>query len=133
MYRRILVPLDGSPLAEAILAHALELARGCGAQLVLLRVACAPIVPGSERVDAQMAAIQRAEDYVETMAKALQDQGVKVDAKVRYGDPVDEILDRVTRGHIDLVALATHGRTGLTRLVLGGVAQRVLRSTSVPV
>lgn len=80
-----------------------------------------------------MAAIQRAEDYVETMAKALQDQGVKVDAKVRYGDPVDEILDRVTRGHIDLVALATHGRTGLTRLVLGGVAQRVLRSTSVPV
>ena len=133
MYTRILVPLDGSTLGEAILPHARDLAQGCGAELVLLRVAFAPIFPGTEPVDAQAAAIQEAETYVETVAKVLRDRGLKVEAKVRYGDPVNEILDHVTWGHIDLIAMATHGRTGLTRLVLGSVAERVLRRTFVPV
>ena len=66
------------------------------------------------------------------LAKRLQEEGVRAEAKVRYGNPVEEILDHVTWDHIDLIAMATHGRTGLTRVVLGSVAEHVLRRTSVP-
>ncbi|MBI3328717.1 MAG: universal stress protein [Nitrospinae bacterium] len=62
-----------------------------------------------------------------------EDRGFKVEANVRYGEPVEGILDHVTSHHIDLIAMATHGRTGLKRLVLGSVAEQVLRRTSVPV
>jgi nucleotide-binding universal stress UspA family protein len=69
---------------------------------------------------------------VSGLAKRLQEEGVRAEAKVRYGDPVEEILDHVTWDHIDLIAMATHGRTGLTRVVMGSVAEHVLRRTSVP-
>lgn len=132
MYRRILVPLDGSALAEAVLPHVQELARSCGAELVLLRVAFAPIFPKADPIQAQVAAIQEAEAYVDTLAKRVQREGVKVEAKVRFGDPVEEILDHVTWGRIDLIGMATHGRTGLKRWVLGSVAEHVLRRMPVP-
>lgn len=133
MYTRILVPLDGSELAEAVLPHAQALAKSTGAELVLLRVAFAHIIPGIDPIEAQVAAVHEAEDYVAAAAEPLQAQGGKVDAKVRYGDPVDEILDHVARDHIDLIAMATHGRTGIKRVVLGSVAENVLRRASVPV
>jgi len=76
--------------------------------------------------------VQEAEDYVPDLARRLQEEGVLAEAKVRYGDPVEEILDHVTWDHIDLIAMATHGRTGLTRVVLGSVVEHVLRRTPVP-
>ncbi len=133
MYKRILVPLDGSELAEAVLPHALALAKSTGAELVLLRVAFVPILPGIDPIEVQATAVEEAENYVAAAAKPLQAHGVKVEAKIRYGDPVDEILDHVTRDHIDLIAMATHGRTGLKRVVLGSVSEHVLRRASVPV
>ncbi|MBI3326853.1 MAG: universal stress protein [Nitrospinae bacterium] len=133
MYKRMLVPLDGSELAETVLPHVRELAKSCRAELVLLRVAFAHIFPGANPIQAQVTAVQEAETYIHGVAKTLQDMGFKVEARVRYGDPAEEILDHVTWGHIDLIAMATHGRTGLKRLVLGSVAENVLRGTSVPV
>jgi nucleotide-binding universal stress UspA family protein len=132
MYKRMLVPLDGSPLAEGVLPHAQALAISLGAELVLLRVAFAHVLPAGDPIQAQAAAVQEAEDYVTALAQRLQAQGLRAAAKVRYGDPVEEILDHVVWDHIDLIAMATHGRTGLKRVVLGSVAEAVLRRTSVP-
>jgi nucleotide-binding universal stress UspA family protein len=132
MYKRILVPLDGSMLAEGVLSHVTELAKSLGAEVVLLRVAFAHIFPGIDPVEAQVTVVQEAEDYVARLATKLQGQGVRVEGKVRYGDPVEEILDHVTWDHIDLIAMATHGRTGLARVVMGSVAEQVLRRTPVP-
>jgi nucleotide-binding universal stress UspA family protein len=132
MYHRILVPLDGSTLAEGVLSHVQALAKSLGAELVLLRVAFTHVLPGADPVEAQVSAVQEAEAYVSGLAKRLQEEGARAEAKVRYGDPVEEILDHVAWDHIDLIAMATHGRTGLTRLVMGSVAEHVLRRTSVP-
>ena len=131
MYQRILVPLDGSTLAEAVLPHAQELAKSLGAELVLMRVALTHAFPGADPIQAQVTAVQEAEDYVSGLAKRLQEKGVRAEAKVRFGDPVEEILDHVAWNQIDLIAMATHGRTGLTRVVMGSVAERVLRRTPV--
>jgi nucleotide-binding universal stress UspA family protein len=132
MYKRILVPLDGSPLAEGVIPHVQELAKSIGAEVVLLRVAFAHIFPGADPIETQVTVVQEAEAYVADQAKLLQDAGVKAEGKVRYGDPVEEILDHVTWDHIDLIAMATHGRTGLKRVVLGSVAEHVLRRAPVP-
>jgi nucleotide-binding universal stress UspA family protein len=132
MYQRILVPLDGSTLAEGVLPHVQALVKSLGAELVLLRVAFTHVFPGADPIQSQVTVVQEAEDYVSGLAKRLQEEGVRAEAKVRYGDPVEEILDHVTWNHIDLIAMATHGRTGLKRVVMGSVAEHVLRRTSVP-
>ncbi|MGH8064710.1 MAG: universal stress protein [Candidatus Entotheonellia bacterium] len=132
MYKRILVPLDGSPLAEGVLPHVQELARSIGAEVVLLRVAFAHIFPGADPIETQVTAVQEAEAYVADRARRLQDAEVRAEGKVRYGDPVEEIVDHVTWDHIDLIAMATHGRTGLKRVVLGSVAEHVLRRSPIP-
>jgi len=132
MYKRILIPLDGSALAEAVLPHVEGLAKSSAAELVLLRVAFAHMLPGADPIEAQVARVQEAENYVADLAKRLQEKGVSAEAKVRYGDPAEEILDHAARDHIDLIAMSTHGRTGLKRVVLGSVAENVLRSAPVP-
>jgi nucleotide-binding universal stress UspA family protein len=132
MYKRILIPLDGSALAEAVLPHVEELAKSGGAELVLLRVASAHLFPGADPIEAQVAIVQEAENYVADVAQRLQEKGISAEAKVRYGDPAEEILDHAARDQIDLIAMATHGRTGLKRVVLGSVAENVLRSAPVP-
>jgi nucleotide-binding universal stress UspA family protein len=132
MHQSILVPLDGSGVAESVLSHVQALAKNLGAELVLLRVAFTHIFPGADPIQAQVTAVQEAEDYVSGLAKRLQEEGVKAEGKVRYGDPVEEILDHIVWDHIDLIAMATHGRTGLSRFVMGSIAEHVLRRTSVP-
>ncbi len=132
MYKRILVPLDGSPLAEAAIPHALALAKSCGGELVLLRVAVAPVFP-LDPVLAWAGAVEEARDYVAGLALKLRDEGIKITVRARWGDPVEEILEYVDEGDIDLIAMTTHGRTGLKRWVLGSVAENVLRRAAVPV
>jgi nucleotide-binding universal stress UspA family protein len=90
------------------------------------------VFPGADPIQDQVTVVQEAEDYMSGLAKRLQEKGVRAEAKVRYGDPVEEILDHVAWNHIDLIAMATHGRTGLTRVVMGSVAEHVLRRTPVP-
>ena len=133
MYRRILVPLDGSPLAEGVLPHVQELARSIGAEVVLLRVAFAHIFPGADPIETQVTAVQEAEAYVADRARTLQDAGVQAEGKVRYGDPVEEIIDHVTWDHIDLIAMATAGHHGFLDALRGSTTERVLRQAPCPV
>lgn len=132
MYRKILVPLDRSREAESVLPVAARLARADGAVVRLLHVAATPAVVVAEgRVLAYLD--QEAErlkyealEYLREAADQL--AGLSVEFAVRFGDPVDKILEEAREFGADLIAMATHGRTGLAHVVLGSVAEKTLRT-----
>jgi nucleotide-binding universal stress UspA family protein len=133
----ILVPLDGSRGTETVLPEVARLAATQRARVRLLHVA-APVaaVLVDDRVvryaDQEAARItQERRAYLVSAAAAL--AGIDVELVVRFGDPVEQILAEAQRPGVSLVAMATHRRTGLDRLLEGSVAERVERSTGVPV
>jgi nucleotide-binding universal stress UspA family protein len=130
----ILVPLDGSALAEAALVPAIELARERRAKLLLLRAAEAHTLPMADPTDAQVAAVREAEDYLAGMRDRARRASVgDVDASVWYGPPAQAIVEAAQYRKADLIVMSSHGRSGFGRLVLGSVAEKVLRSTAVPI
>jgi len=135
--RKILVPLDESPGSEAVLWTVGELARAQGARVNLLRVVPpATVVQAGERVkvfaDQERDRIERGTLFgLRRLAQRL--DGVAVDASVRFGDPAEEIVDQAEATGVDLIAMATHRRSVVARLVRRGVAERVERATTVPV
>ncbi|MGE5850097.1 MAG: universal stress protein [Candidatus Methylomirabilota bacterium] len=133
MFQRILVPLDGSRLAEAILPDVLELAAQQRAEVVLLRVALAHALPAVELTEAQVHVVEEAERYLADVEHRLAGRGIRVSNVVRYGRAAEEILDHARTSDIDLIAMSTHGRSGIERVLLGSVAERVLREAPVPV
>ncbi len=136
MFRRILVPLDGSPLAEAILPQVTGLSHALGAEVILLRVALAHTFPGVDPIhlaDEEVRVVEEAEAYLATAAERLVREGVNAKTAVRYGQPAAEIIDHAAVEKADLVAMSTHGRSGLSRLVMGSVAEEVVRKAKIPV
>ena len=133
MFARILVPLDGSPLAEAILPEVVDLATLHGAEVLLLRVALVHAIPGVDQTEAQVRAVEEAEAYLAEIERRLAAQGLPVRGAVRYGRAVEEILDHVQSQRADLIAMSTHGRSGIRRFMLGSVAEAVVRAAPVPV
>jgi nucleotide-binding universal stress UspA family protein len=133
VYHRILVPLDGSPLAGCILSDVVELATLHRADVVLLRVASAHARIVSDLTEAQVHAVAEAEGYLAEKEQRLAGHGIRVSSVVRYGQPAEEILDHARTSGIDLIAMSTHGRSGLERVLLGSVAERVLRESPIPV
>lgn len=133
MYRNILVPLDGSKLAEEILPEVKNLARLTGAEISLLRVELIHTFPGVDPTERQVEAVQKAQDYLDELAEQLRAENLKVSTHVRYGHEAMEILDHAAQDEIDILAMSTHGRTGLGRWALGSVAERVLRHSPKPV
>ncbi len=138
MYRRVLVPLDGSPLAEGILPFILEIAGPLDMEVVLLRVVTPvppTVVEGSRFVEVDDVQRRQAEarDYLSTLATDLGARGLKSTRLVRTGEPVAEILAGAREVGADLIAMTTHGRSGLGRLLFGSVAEAVLRESETPV
>ncbi len=133
MSSTILVPLDGSEVAELALPVATNLARAGGARLVLVRVVWTPGVPGIGPGEAIFNAWSEADAYLIGVAKQLAASGVSVERRVRYEHPVEGILAETAAEHADLLVMCTHGRTGLARLLYGSVAAGVVHSSSVPV
>ena len=132
-YATILVPLDGSAVAEAILPEVEKLATAFHSHISLLRVAYAHTIPGVDPTEAQVAVVQEAEAYLRTLENRLTAKGFRVDTHVRYGDSAEEILDHAVHNDIDLIAMSTHGRSGVKRWVLGSVAEKVLRHATKPI
>lgn len=138
MYKRILVALDGSQLAEQVLPYTKVLAKGLSAKVVLFR-AYNPIpdaaYPPSGAAWDRMAALikQDAEEYLAATAKTLKSAGLDVSTSAAFGYPAQQILDEAQRQPNTLIVMSTHGRSGIVRGVLGSVADRVLRTGSVPV
>lgn len=131
---RILVPLDGSPLAESALPTAVDLARSSGAELLLLRAAEAHTFPGGDPTEAQVKVVREAEAYLEEVKKRVEgSNGVRATTSVWYGTPADAIAEAARFNHADMIAMTTHGRSGLGRMLLGSVAESVIRSTATPI
>jgi nucleotide-binding universal stress UspA family protein len=129
---RILVPLDGSILAETALPAACGLATREGATIILIRAAEVVGLPGVDTVKAQATAIREAEEYLARVVSRLADKGIdRVEAHVWYGPAAVSIVEAAQK--TDLIVMSTHGHSGLGRLVFGSVAESVLRGTRVPI
>lgn len=132
--KRILVPLDGSLLSEAILPVAEEWAKEDGAEVILLRAVQAHQVRGPDDVKVQIRSVDEGEAYLRGVADRLARRGrERVRWAVWYSEPVWAITEAARLNAVDLIAMATHGRGGLGRLLLGSVAAGVVRSVPVPV
>jgi nucleotide-binding universal stress UspA family protein len=130
----ILVPLDGSFLAEVALATAVQMARASGARLLLLRAAQGRTLPGLDPTEAEVEAVQEAEVYLaEVQARLAKAGTVDVETAVWYGSPAAAIVEAAEFRKVGLIVMTTHGRSGLGRLILGSVAQSVLRGTATPI
>ena len=147
MYNKILVPLDGSKLAECALPYAEELAKGYGAEEVIL-------VSVTEQVRAHTQAPEarelyglagpevtvtfgkketEAQRYLEGIADKLDAKGIKARTEVLLWPPAEAIASCAEKNSADIIVMSTHGRTGPSRWAYGSVADKVLRSSSVPV
>ena len=137
MYKRALIPLDGSMVAESILPFILEVAGPLDMEIALLRV-LVPVPPmtveGTQVVIEDAGRLRaEAEEYLASIAAELRAKGVRVTTAVRRGEPVAEILVGAREADADLIAMTTHGRSGLSRLLFGSVAAAVLSHAEVPV
>lgn len=139
MYSKILVPLDGSTRAETILPHAVSLASKYRAKLILLQVV-EPIVAMVTPYDmvpyvdneAAERQLQEARGYLASKEGELRGQGIEVKTIVESGPVVTAILDVAEREKADLIAMASHGRTGLSRVFYGSVAAGILHKADRP-
>jgi nucleotide-binding universal stress UspA family protein len=138
----ILVPLDGSPLAEAVLEPAAAMARLWDAELTLVQIVqpvlltTEPALPFPSGYDEQLTNMERdaAQDYLHDIAERLRNQGVKASGvAVLGGATANTVLDMARPDRVGMVALATHGRGSIRRLVLGSVADKLVRAAEVPV
>lgn len=144
MFRKILVCLDGSKLAEQILPYAMEAALRLGSKLVLLQVIVVqtpPVVAAGASTYAVKAAGQQIEKdeteakaYLDDLAQPPREMGLDVECVTLRGWQIGQtIIDYAEDHKVDLIAIATHGRSGLKRLVFGSVAESVLRGSGLPI
>lgn len=138
-YRRILVPLDGSPEAEAVLPVAEGLVAPRDGDLLLLRVTRAQLplaladVPAEVVVEAAEEIQAEATEYMSRLAATIRARGIRVQFATPSGDPAQRIVETAREMDAVLIAMTTHGRRGLQRLVVGSVAESVVRHAPVPV
>ena len=137
MFKRALVPLDGSMVAEGVVPFVVEIAGPLGLDLTLLHVV-APMPPlvaeaGPVLVGDVDTLRAEAEQYLVPFATELRAKGVRATIEARCGEPVAEILAAARESNADLIIMTTHGRTGFGRLLFGSVAEAVLRHADVPV
>ncbi|MEE8318091.1 MAG: universal stress protein [Dehalococcoidales bacterium] len=143
MYQKIMVPLDGSELAECVLPHVETLVKGGGVQeVIFVRVSppfeLIPVRGDPWFNDEQIAQIDArtkkvAEDYLDELVSRIDYDKVNVKAEVLTGKIADNLADYAVKNEVDIIVIATHGRSGMSRWVMGGVSDRIIRSSCVPV
>jgi nucleotide-binding universal stress UspA family protein len=155
MYKRILVPLDGSKLAECALPYAEELAKGCDTEEVML-ISVTEQIQGrtrapeaqelyrsSDGLEFQSAGSEttvtfgkkqeQAQRYLDRVAKKLEAKGIKVHTEVLFWPPAEAIASYAELNGADIIVMSSHGRSGPSRWAHGNVADKVLRASCVPV
>ncbi len=139
MYKRILVPLDGSARAEQAIPVAARIARALGGSVILLRVVTAPVDTGKysstsgyveETVDADLTGASR---HLENIAGSDELSGIKTEVKTFTGAVASAVLSAAQSFHAHLIVMCSHGYTGLKRWSLGSVADKVTRHSPIPV
>jgi nucleotide-binding universal stress UspA family protein len=136
-YERILLPLDGSPMAEQALPHAIAQAEQLGAMLILLRVLePLPHVRGMSAADIDSIKQQTrewAQEYLDQLIADVRNRGISASAAIVEGGPNATILQFAEKNRVDLIVICSRGRSGLSRWLMGSVADRVVRGATVPV
>ncbi len=142
MFTHLLVTLDGTRHAESVLPYAINLAKRLSAEITVIRVATPTLGATSERgaigkrpaANARASAsVAEAEAYLQNIAANNGAFGVAISTDVREGDAATEILRAASELGVDAIALSTHSRRGLDRLMFGSVAEQVVHGTSLPV
>ncbi len=143
MYDKILVPVDGSELAECVLPHIENIVTDCGVkEIIFLRVIepLAPAIAGGDYImgEDESEALQNrhetaARNYLDQLTSGLPYDKVTLSGEVITGKAAENIADFAAHQGVDLVIMATHGRSGVSRWVMGSVAERVIRWSCVPV
>ena len=143
-FNRVMVPVDGSPLAEAVLPHVTLISKGLDLAVDLVRVMPthehlrlaipSRIFSGASANSALRQETEEAAEYLERLKESLLNQGVgQVDVHLLHGDPASSIIDIASETRDRLVAMTTHGRSGVSRWILGSVADRTIRYSGDPV
>lgn len=142
MYQKILVPMDGSKLAECVLPHVEAIAKGCNvSNVILIRVVEPMLRPTGDdyfplEEDRELFKLDRravAEDYLNRLVSRLKYDGVKLHTEVIVGKVAESLVDYAEKNDVDLIVIATHGRSGVSRWVRGSVADRILHFACAPV
>ena len=143
MYKHIMVPLDGSELAECVLGHVVAVAKGCAVPKVTLIRVVTPItiygtefegsigLPELQKVEQEN--VVSARKYMDKQAALLKEKGIDAHTEVFFGNVLESLTEYAEKNQVDLIIIATHGRSGISRWVWGSVADRILRSAKVPV
>ena len=147
MYQKVLVPLDGSELAECVLPHVESIAQGCRVKNVTFIYVAKPVdlsiwtaeeeMPwlnkeDLDRFDLEARAV--GERYLMQLLKRVRYEGVDIQSQVMLGTQVaDVITEYATKNEADLIIMSTHGRSGISRWVWGSVADRIIRAACIPV
>jgi len=146
MYQKIVVPLDGSDLAECVLPHVEAIAQGCQAKEVIFVRVVEPIagetgqtsfvmsfIPEHDRIRLEEETQTIAEDYMKQMVDRVNLAGTAVRWEIIRGQAAESLSSYAAKNKADLIIIATHGRGGISRWVMGSVTDRLLRSSCVPV
>lgn len=134
-----MVPVDGTARSASVVPLAIQLARGFGCKVMLLKVVdtrnvdTGSIIPKRAVGELAEVEVQQADDYLRTIAPQFEDEGISTAIEVRVGDPVSELLNAAEGFGCDVITMATRARRNLGRLAFGSVADSVVRESSVPV
>jgi nucleotide-binding universal stress UspA family protein len=146
MYNKIMVPLDGSELAECVFPHLEAIARGCQiSTVVFVRVIDPDLPPDSlptssefglrktdlEKLEKHRSS--RAEDYLTQVISRLDYNWIHVESEILVGKVAESLADYAVKKEVDLILVASHGRSGISRWVMGSVADRIVRTSCCPV
>jgi nucleotide-binding universal stress UspA family protein len=139
VFKRLLVPVDGTGRSASVVPLAVQIAKGFGCNLRLLKVVdtrnleSGAIIP--QRAVGELAAVEvhQADEYLQTIVSRFEDEGIPTSTEVRIGDPVTEILSAADGFGCDVITMATRARRNLGRLVFGSVADAVVKQSQVPV
>jgi nucleotide-binding universal stress UspA family protein len=144
VYKKIMVPLDGSKLAECVLPHLETVVKGSDSPEVLLVRAVEPIAIPYGREAAEIESMEQlkafedhnkveAEKYLQEIAAQLRKGGINASTYVIFGRAAEVLTEFASHNALDLIIIATHGRSGISRWVMGSVAERLIRSVAIPI
>ncbi len=133
MARTIVVPLDGSPLAERAIPFAVSLAGATEAQLLLVQAVWSRDVPGIDATDTRLAEMVEAEAYLDARSRELARQGITAETTAVFAPPVEAIIEESSLRDAELIVMTTHGRGGLGRWIMGSTATALLAKAPAPI
>jgi nucleotide-binding universal stress UspA family protein len=141
MYDKILVPLDGSQVAECVIPYIEGIARASNGEVQLITIVEPVEIPTRGRIalseddmkKANEDYKQEAHKYLEQVAQKLARAGIRTRDVLLVGKPAESLIEYANNNQIDLVIMATHGRSGISKLFWGSIAEKVMRSVNVPV